>query len=297
MAIQTVKVTINGTEHTLEYNSSTQKWEKTITAPTTTSYNRTGGYYPVSVTATNQAGTSNTITDADDDNLKLVVKERILPVIVLTSPSSGAYVTNNKPSIQFNVTDELGGSGVKESTIVLKIDNTTITTTKTAITNGFQCTGIPTTALSDGSHTITITASDNDGNNATTVTSTFKVDTVPPSLSVSSPASGLVTATTSVTVAGSTNDSTSSPVTIAIKVNNKDDYTATVNNKGEFSKAVTLREGSNTIAVTATDSAGKTATLTKTVTVDTSTPEITSVTITPNPVDAGETMVISVEVS
>ena len=297
MAIQTVKVTINGTEHTLEYNSSTQKWEKTITAPTTTSYNRTGGYYPVSVTATNQAGTSNTITDADSDDLKLVVKERILPVIVLTSPSSGAYVTNNKPSIQFNVTDELGGSGVKESTIILKIDNTTITTTKTAITTGFQCTGTPTTALSDGSHTITITASDNDGNNATTVTSTFKVDTVPPSLSVSSPASGLVTATTSVTVAGSTNDSTSSPVTIAIKVNNKDDYTATVNNKGEFSKAVTLREGSNTIAVTATDSAGKTATLTKTVTVDTSTPEITSVTITPNPVDAGETMVISVEVS
>ena len=47
MAIQTVKVTINGTEHTLEYNSTTQKWEKTITAPTTTSYNKTGGYYPV----------------------------------------------------------------------------------------------------------------------------------------------------------------------------------------------------------------------------------------------------------
>ena len=297
MAIQTVKVTINGTEHTLEYNSTTQKWEKTITAPTTTSYNKTGGYYPVSVTATNQAGTSNTITDADNDNLKLVVKERILPVITLTSPSSGAYVTNNKPPITFTVTDELGGSGVKESTIVLKIDSTTITTTKTSITNGFQCTGTPTTALSDGSHTITITASDNDGNNATTVTSTFKVDTVPPTLNITAPTNGLITATTSVTVAGNTNDSTSSPVTIAILVNGKDNYTATVSSKGEFSKAVTLREGSNTIAVTATDSAGKTTTVTKTVTVDTSTPEITSVTITPNPVDAGETMVISVEVS
>ena len=69
MAIQTVKVTINGTEHTLEYNSTTGKWEKSITAPTTTSYNLTGGYYPVSVTATNQAGTSSTITDADMERL------------------------------------------------------------------------------------------------------------------------------------------------------------------------------------------------------------------------------------
>lgn len=297
MAIQTVKVTINGTEHTLEYNSTTQKWEKTITAPTTTSYNLTGGYYPVSVTATNQAGTSNTITDADNNNLKLVVKERILPVIVLTSPSSGAYVTNNKPTITFQVTDELGGSGIDEDSIVLKIDNNVIATTKTAITNGFEVTGTPTTALSDGNHTIKIDVSDNDGNSATQVTSTFKVDTVPPTLNVTAPANGLITATTSVTVAGSTNDTTSSPVSITIKVNNKDTYTATVSSKGEFSKAVTLYEGSNTIKVTATDSAGKTTTVTKTVTVDTSTPNITNVTITPNPVDAGATMVISVEVS
>ena len=47
----------------------------------------------------------------------------------------------------------------------------------------------------------------------------------------------------------------------------------------------------------ATDSAGKSTTVTRTVTLDTTPPVIKSVTITPNPVDAGKTFVISVEVT
>ena len=49
--------------------------------------------------------------------------------------------------------------------------------------------------------------------------------------------------------------------------------------------------------VTATDAAGKTSSVTRTVTLDTSVPQITAATITPNPVDAGATMVISVTIT
>ena len=46
----------------------------------------------------------------------------------------------------------------------------------------------------------------------------------------------------------------------------------------------------------ATDAAGKVSTVTRNVTLDTSVPVIKSATITPNPVDAGATMVIAVEI-
>ena len=55
--------------------------------------------------------------------------------------------------------------------------------------------------------------------------------------------------------------------------------------------------GANVIKVTATDAAGKTSSVTRTVTLDTSVPQITAATITPNPVDAGATMVISVTIT
>ena len=86
-------------------------------------------------------------------------------------------------------------------------------------------------------------------------------------------------------------------MTIAIKLNGTDQGAVTVDSNGSFSKAVTLKEGSNTIVVTATDAAGQTASVTRTVKLDTSVPRITAATITPNPVDAGKTMVISVTIA
>lgn len=298
MAIQTVKVTLNGTEHTLEYNSTTGKWEKTITAPNTTSHNLTGGYYPVSVTATNQAGTSNTITDADNNALKLVVKEKLKPTISVSTPSNNAFLSNSKPQIKFTVTDEEGGSGVDDSTITLKIDGTAVSgITKTATTNGYTCTYTPSTALADGAHSIVINAKDHDGNSATQVTRNFKVDTVPPTLNITSPQDGLITNNNKVTISGVTNDVTSTTITVSIKVNNGTAVSATVNSDGTFSKEVTLADGANTVTITAKDQANKTTTATLNIELDTSTPQITNVTITPNPVDAGATMLIAVEVS
>lgn len=297
MAIASVRAQINGTWHTLTYDSASGTWKATITAPGATSFNQSGGYYNVTVEAKNEAGTAATADGATLSGLRLVVKERVAPVITILSPTSGAVVTNNKQPVVFTVIDESGGSGVNRGSIVVKLDGTAVASTTlaiTAITNGFSVTYTPASALGDGNHAVAINASDNDGNAATAKSTTFKVDTVPPTLNISAPAEGLITASASLTVKGSTNDATSSPVVITIKLNGTDQGAVTVGSDGSFSKAITLAKGNNTIVITATDSAGKTSSVTRTVKLDTSVPKITSASISPNPVDAGKTMVISV---
>lgn len=306
MAISTVKVQVNGTWYDLVYNGSSGKYEKSITAPNTTSYNNNAGhYYPVTVQATNIAGTVKTINDTDATlgvSLKLTVKEKIKPTITLTSPGSGAYVVNNKQPIVFQLRDEAGGSGIDISSLALKIDGGTAVGNGSAgmvcnaVTNGYDCTYTPQTALSDGTHTVIINVSDFDGNAATQVSSTYTVDTVPPVLNVTNPTTGFITNIATMVVQGTTNDATSSPVTAAIKLNGADQGAVTISS-GSFSKSITLAEGSNTIIVTVTDAAGKTTSVTVTGTLDTSVPVISSVTVTPNPADAGATVVIAVVVT
>lgn len=292
MAVKTIQATLNGQTYNLTLNSSTGKYEATITAPSTSSYKQSGHYYPMSISATNDAGnttTVNTSTATIGDSLKLVVKETTAPTITVTSPTANQTLTNNKPSIAFTVTDS--DSGVNSDTISVTIDGTKYTSgiTKTAITNGYSCTYVPGTALSDGSHSVVVSATDNDGNTKTTAAVSFKVDTVPPALSVTYPPEGFVTNQPTVTVTGTTNDATSSPVTL--KINGE---SVTVTSSGTFSHNVTLTSGTNTITVVATDAAGKSTTVTRTVTYNTSAPVISDVTITPNPVNTGSVFTISV---
>jgi len=305
MAISTVKATINGTEYNLTYNAGTGKYEATLTAPSKSSYTKSGHYYPVSVTATNTAGSYTTVDDTDATlgaSLKLVVKEKVKPVAAFVSPGAGARLTTNAPPIVVDITDD--DSGINLSTFALKIDAGSALgigaagMSQSAISGGYRITYTPQTALSDGAHTIAANVSDYDGNAATQASVSFTVDTIAPSLNVTSPTNGLVTNQTSVTVAGTTSDATSGPATITITLDGNDVGAVTVNpDTGAFSKTLTgLTSGAHTIVVTAKDLANQTSTVTRNITVDTSTPVFVSITLTPNPVDAGATYVISVDV-
>ena len=303
MAVKLVQAIINGQTTTLNYNSGTGKYEATITAPSTSSYNENDGhYYPVTIKATDDADNVTTKNDTDatlGSSLKLRVKEKVAPVITITYPTASALITNSKPVIKWKVTDD--DSGVDPDTIGITIDSAGKVTgsaiTKSPVSGGYECSYTPTEALGDGQHTIKLDASDNDGNAATQKTVTFKVDTIPPTLSVTAPADDSVTNNSSCTVSGTTNDTTSSPVTVTVKLNNGAAEEVEVAENGSFTKQLTLAAGANTITVVATDAAGKSTTVTRTVTLDTGAPVIHSVSITPNPVDAGQTYVISVEVT
>ena len=282
MTISTVKATINGSEYTLTYNSSSGKYEATIPAPTQTSgMNNSGngpgvgsnasgkGYYPVTLTATDTAGNVTTVDDSHTSlgqYLRLKVKETVAPEASFTYPTASATITSNKPAIEFKVTDS--GSGVKPDTCRVKVDSgseQTVTLTGSGTT--FTGTYTPSTALSDGSHTVTVYAYDYDGNKSNVASITFKIDTTPPTLVLDNPVDNLLVNTTSGTISGTTNDVTSSPVTVTATINGTSVGSITVNANGTFSKSVTWNEGANTVVVTAKDSAGKTTTITRTVTV------------------------------
>lgn len=299
MAISTVRARLNGTWYSLAKNSSTGEWSVTLTAPGTTSYNLAGKYYNVDVEATNTAGTTVTASGADLSSLRLVVKETVPPTVTITAPASGAYVTTNKPKIIFKIVDQANGSGVDLSTLSFKVDGSTVSlssVSSTAITNGFQVTYTP-SAMSDGRHTISITCKDHDGNISTSKSSSFTVDTVPPTLNVTSPVVGLITNAPGLVVQGVTNDDTSSPVTVKVTLNGADQGAVTVAQDGGFSKSITMAEGMNTIVVTATDAAGQSSTITRTAELDTSVPVIQSATVSPNPANTDDSVVVTVVVS
>lgn len=300
MAIKTVRVQITGQWYALTLQAN-GKYEASITSPGTTSFNQPGGYYDVTVEATNTAGAVTTVNSSGLESLKLYVKERIAPVITILSPSVGAFVTNNKQPVVFTILDETNGSGVNVGSVVVKLDGVSVSSseiTHTSIDNGYSFTYTPSSALNDGSHVITISAADNDGNAAEEKTTSFTVDTVPPSLNIVAPTEEYISSKNNVVYSGVTNDATSSPVTIAVTLNGVPQPAPTVNSGGSFSGSFTdLSDGNYTAVFTATDSAGKSSSVTRNFTVDTSVPKIISAAVSPNPVDAGKTLIISVEVS
>lgn len=294
MALSQVTATINGQQYVLTLNESTGKYEATVAAPSKSSFSQDGHYYDVSISAVDDAGNTSTVNSSDGtigDQCKLVVKETVAPVITITAPTASQVTSSNAPKLVFTVTDN--DSGVNPDKITVYVDSKAYTAniTKTTITGGYSCEfSIPT--LSDGTHKVYVTAEDNDGNLGTAAEVSFTVDTTPPELSVTSPADGTVINKNTVTVIGTTNDATSNSVKLTI--NGEE---VNVGSDGSFTHIVTLRAGSNTITIVATDEAGKSSTITRTVNVNTSAPVISAIAITPNPVNAGNTFTISVTVT
>lgn len=288
MAIKQVRVKINNAWTVLTYNIND------------------GHYYPVTVEATNMAGTVSTKDDTDvslGSSLRLRVKEQTAPVISITSPTASAFLATNTPDVEFTVVDENNGSGVDISSLKIKVDsqmltNTSAGVTVSTITNGYSIKYVPQMAFSDGVHKVTVNCSDHDGNSATEKSVSFTVDTVAPTLTVTQPKeNGTYVASAIFTVKGTTNDVTSSVASVVIKLNGADQGDVAVDSAGSFEKTVTLKEGGNTIEVTANDRAGKTTTVSRTILLDLSVPNIETLSIAPNPVNTGKSFVISVKVN
>lgn len=301
-----VKATVYGQEYTLLYDEATGNYKAKVTAPSDSSYQyNSEHYFPVSITATDEAGNVTTVNDTVGDfkeNLKLYAREQIKPVVTGITPSSGAFVGTSNPTIEFNVVDNLNGqdagfSGIDPDSIVLTVGGIKINAaaiSKEPITGGYKCTYVAASAISDGNCTITVAVSDFDGNISETAVVSFTVDTTPPVLDVASPVDKTSVNTDEIIVSGTTSDESCSPVTIAIMVNGLKQKEPVVEADGSFSAAVTLSEGMNTITVISTDAVGKSSSVTRTVTLKTSGPKFKTVEISPNPVNCGETYTISV---
>ena len=307
MAIASVTVTINGTTTTLSKDHDDPTlFRGTLSAPNKTSYNiNSEHYYPVTVIATNEAGTSTTVNDTHStlgSALRLYVKESTAPTITITTPTSNQYFGTATPTMKFKLVDESNGSGIAISTLSIKVDSSTYSNTSSGvsvstITNGYEVSFTPSSGLADGNHTLTVNVKDNDGNVATSASVSFNTDTIAPTLSITVPQNdNMYFAIPNIALQGTVSDASGKVPTVTATLNGADIGTITVSN-GSFQKNITLVSGRNTLVVTATDSVGKVTTITRYVYLDTSTPIIANVSITPNPVGVGQSYTVLINVS
>ncbi len=154
-----------------------------------------------------------------------------LPNLGLSSPTSG--VTNAPTQTVSGTTDP--GTSVTVDGVPQLVDS-----------SGFFT---ETVSLPEGAHTFTVVATDAAGMSRT-ASVTVTVDTRPPSVVITSPASGATVSVPTVTVTGTTEPGTT------LVVNG---YAVDVSGTGAFSMRLALATGANLIMATATDSAGNTA--------------------------------------
>lgn len=247
MAISQVRAQFMGQWVTLTYNTTTRRYEGTIT-PTATSRNQPGGYYPITVEARNDTGIVATASGSNLSWLRLVVQETAAPTLTLVSPPEG-YITTAAPAFVLTIQDEAGGSGVNPASVSALLDGVSVACTVTQAAGGYQI-NIQAQNLTDGPHSLIVTASDYDGNQAA-LTADYIVDTVPPELWLDLPDSHAVVDDASVVVAGHVSDTTASPVLVTVGGVGVD-----VDADGRFAYEVPLLVGENTIPVRAVDAAG-----------------------------------------
>ena len=96
MAVKTAQYIFNGQAYNLTYNSTSGKWEATVTAPSKSSYNQPDHVLGGTVKATDEADNTTTVDQSHATlgaSLKLRVKEKTAPTITITSPSAqGPFV-------------------------------------------------------------------------------------------------------------------------------------------------------------------------------------------------------------
>jgi RHS repeat-associated protein len=199
----------------------------------TTTVNLAEGTNKITIVATDAAGNTTSIS-------RTVRVDRIAPALVVSSPLDSVITNLSRVTIS---------GTVKDSTAV----TLTVNGVNVPINNGSFTTQI---VLTEGKNRFTIVATDAAGN-TTTVSRTVIADRTPPSLAVSSPIDSTITNLSSIIVSGTISDSTA----VTLTVNGQ---SVSVSN-GSFAITIFLTEGINKITIAATDAAGNTSSIIRTV--------------------------------
>lgn len=200
------------------------------------------GKHTVYVSAKDSYGNGASITWA-------FTVDTVPPTLVVTAPTGGE-ITNN-PTLK-----------VKGYTDAVDSD---VTINGNAVPLAADGSFDYPVALSEGSNTITVEATDVAGHTVQ-IMKKVTLDTKAPTLTVTAPAQDAIVSTSVITVTGTTEKNA------VVMVNGN--Y-ATVDSSGNFAATVTLAEGQNAIQVTSRDAAGNIAKATVNVVLDTIAPAIT----------------------
>ena len=225
--------------------------------------------------------------DTYGDQLNIRVLEKTKPTATIVSPTQGSVLGSATQDIKMELQDA-GGSGLNMASVIFKVNNVQVTQGVSWSDSGSKkvCT-YHATNLSDGSNSVSLQVTDNDGNVSDLATVSFVISTKAPTLNLTSPAENLLTNSNKITVSGVAAAGDNNVTLQEVAVNGTP---VSVGEGGAFSYEYTGVEGDNTISVTAKDSLGRVTTVTRHVTVDTKAPIISDVEAEATTVDANSTI-------
>jgi MYXO-CTERM domain-containing protein len=228
------------------------------------------GTHMVRATATDAAG--NTSPSSNTNTFIVDISAPAAPVV--STPANGSITADNTPVYS--------GTAEPGSTVTVIVDGTVVGTTIADASGNWSFT--PTEALTDGSHTVSATATDAAGNTSPQGnTNTFTVDTTPPAAPVvNTPANGSITADNTPTYSGTAEPG--STVTVIVDGTAVGITTADAAGNWSLVQPTALADGQHMVSATATDAAGNTSPQgnTNTFTVDTTPPAAPVVTTPAN---------------
>lgn len=280
------------------YNDDTQRWDLEIPSGAESSWGQDDHKYPVTLHTKDAAG-NETVMQATDPTyggqLNFRVLEKTNPVATIISPTQGSVLGSATQDIKMELQD-VGGSGLNMASVVFKVNNIQVSSglSWSDGADGKKTCTYHASNLSDGSNSVSLQVTDNDGNVSDLASVTFVISTSAPTLNVTSPVEGLLTNSNKVTVAGTAAAGSDAVTLSSVKINGE---AVSVGEGGAFSKEITLQEGENTITVVAEDSIGKTTSVTRHVTVDTKAPIISDVVAEATTVSANSMIRISFKVT
>ncbi|WNG26175.1 hypothetical protein F0U62_20720 [Cystobacter fuscus] len=216
---------------------------------------------------------SGTTTAKDGTNGHFVWRKtgfvRVTPDI--QTPSNGAVLSASPTAIS--------GTAESNSTLTLELTGPNGTTTYSLPVNnstpGNWILNQPTLpVLPDGTYTVTVRTTSVDGDTSPTVTSTFTVDTIAPTVAITAPANGRTSSQEVTEVTGTAEPG--SKVTVVVEGTTYSNITVPASGIWTVTLNSPLKTGGPyTATATATDAAGNTATDTSTFRVDTTAPAVT----------------------
>lgn len=247
------------------------------TAPATALPNGTYTARATQKDASNNTGTSNTVTFT----VNVTAPDATAPDVKITSPANGSTVTTATPAISGTA----GTAATDEKTVEVRLHSGTSATGQALqrLTGNVAANGtwsVTASKLADGTYTARATQQDAAGNTGTsTVTFTVKVgstppppppsDTTAPVVSISSPSTGATVDTSRPTISGKGGTTYGDQGTVSVSVYSGSSATgtpaqtanATLAKDGTWSVTTsTLADGTYTVRATQKDAAGNTGT-------------------------------------
>lgn len=237
--------------------TSNKTWSLQWNAPATAG-NGTVVFYVSAIAANNNGSSSGDPTHIKNFSVPETVVDTTLPTISIGNPTASATVSGTL------LMSGTSSDNIAVSKVEVQIDGGALSQA-TGTTSWSK--SIDTTALSNGSHTLTAKATDSSNNTKTTsVTITVNNVVGVPTLAITSPANGAgVTGT--ITISGTSADN-SAVANVKVKIDNGTYQSATGTTNWSFSlNTATLSDGVHTITAQVTDDQSNTATSAVSVTV------------------------------